>query len=190
MWTTSRSAAHAEALESEAVGEQQHVFGLVGHCPPSPACRPTVSRPVVGHHTHAELPVEVLVRPAAQPGSRRPVQGHDREPLRITPDSEGKDATIRGRRRPERLTHDSSLRAVRSSPRPYAGGRAHSREPWTRNEDHFGDPDARARVTIALLPARQRFVVRRLSRYAGSLPIRLAVTTNSAASVGVSVLPD
>ena len=60
----------------------------------SPACRLPVARAVVGHDTRAKLDEEILVRPAAESGSRRPVQGHDREAPGITPDSEGKDATV------------------------------------------------------------------------------------------------
>ena len=118
VWTTSRSAAHAEALESEAVGEQHHVFGLVRHCPPSPACRLTVSRPVVGHDTRAEFDEELLVRPAAEPDPGVPCRDMIGKPS-------GSPQTAKARTRPSGV-----VVVLRDSPtsRPYGVWRARSRD--------------------------------------------------------------
>ena len=102
----SRPACDTEALETQVIGEREHVVRLVGNLTAQMAVGATVPGPVAGDKAHPEPAIEILVGPALEPAARRPVELDDWKSIGIAPDSEGERAPVGGRRRPKRLAHD------------------------------------------------------------------------------------
>jgi hypothetical protein len=114
---TSRCARDAETLESEVIGEREHVAGLVDDAPSSPTVGSSVAGPVVGDQANTEPPIELLVRPPFEPAARRSVKRQHGEPTAVTPHGKGERAPVRG--------YDSAESFADSPPDHTASDRSH-----------------------------------------------------------------
>jgi hypothetical protein len=100
---TSGRTCDTEVLESQVIGEQEHIFDFVDDAPPTPTVGSRVSGPVVSDQANPEPPIDILVRPPFEPTARRSVKREDGEPVAVSPQGKGERAPVWGDDRAETL---------------------------------------------------------------------------------------